>query len=102
MDIATGAAASGIRAGIARLDAAGHSIANVNTRDDEGRPVEGRRVVLQEGDPGVRATEQGTGQPNEPVGPMVDAMIARQEVAANASVLRTAHETYQDVIDVLR
>ncbi|MEM9606719.1 MAG: hypothetical protein AAGA99_04800 [Actinomycetota bacterium] len=101
MDIATGAAVSGIRAGIARMDAAAHSIANVNTKDADGQPVEGRRVALREGDPGVRTTEQGTGEANELVGPMVDSMIAKQEVAANASVVRTAHETYRSVLDMV-
>ncbi len=96
------AAVSGIRAGTARLDAAAHTIANVNSTDDAGEPVEGRRVTLREADNGVATTEQGTGAPAELVGPMVDSMIARHEVAANASVIRTAHETYGEIVNLGR
>ncbi len=95
-------AVSGIRAGTARLDAAAHTIANVNSTDEQGEPVEGRRVTLRESGNGVVATEQGTGAPAELVGPMVESMIARHEVAANASVVRTAHETYREIVDLGR
>ncbi|MEO1062469.1 MAG: hypothetical protein AAFZ07_13715 [Actinomycetota bacterium] len=96
------AATSGIRAGTARLDAAAHSIANVNSVDDDDEPVEGRRVTLRQAENGVAAVEEGTGAPAELVGSTVDSMIARHEVAANAAVLRTAHETYGEVVDLLR
>lgn len=102
MDLATTAAVSGLRAGVSRLNAAAHSIANANTTDADGQPVEGRRVVAREGEPGVRATEEGTGQANEVVGPMVDSLIAKQEVAANAAVIRTAHETYEEIVGLVR